>query len=186
MDAQARLIHLLKLAHAGEKAAAYAYAGHWRSVKRPPERERIRLMEQEELAHRACLHRMLTDFGEKPDRGRERLMTVIGRVAGAGCFVTGWYGPMYGAGRIEHRNVWEYVHAATFARECGHAELVEELLTMAEVEWDHEHYFRTQVEGHWLRKILRPWPSLPPRTDLRIPEALNALAAGRRVAPPHA
>jgi hypothetical protein len=173
MDARSNLIRLLKLAHAGEKAAAYAYAGHWRSVRKPAERARIRAMELEELTHRACLGRMLREFDEKPHRGREIVMTVIGRLAGAGCFVTGWYGPMYGAGRIEHRNVWEYVHAATFARECGHAELVEELLTMAEVEWDHEFYFRSQVEGHWLRKILKPWPMLPPRVELRVPEVVN-------------
>jgi hypothetical protein len=164
------LVHLLQMAYSGEKAAAYAYAGHWRSVRKPAERAMIRKLELEELAHREGLARMLTALDARPHPRRERLMTVIGRVAGAGCFVTGWYGPMYGAGRIEHRNVWEYVHAASYARECGHAEMVEELLTMAEVEWDHEFYFRSQVEGHWLRHILRPWSALPPRSDLRIPE----------------
>jgi hypothetical protein len=175
VDSRAKLVHLLQMAYSGEKAAAYAYAGHWRSVRKPDERTMIRKLELEELAHRVGLARMLETLDAEPHARRERLMTVIGRVAGAGCFVTGWYGPMYGAGRIEHRNVWEYVHAATYARECGHAEMVEELLTMAEVEWDHENYFRSQVEGHWLRRILRPWPQLPPRADLRIPELAQTI-----------
>jgi hypothetical protein len=169
-EARTRLIHLLQLAYSGEKAAAYAYAGHWRSVRQPEQRARLQRIEQEEIAHRAGLARMLSDLDAYPNRRREIQMAVIGRAAGAVCFLTGWYGPMWGAGRIERRNVWEYVHAATYARECGHHELVEELLTMAEVEWDHEQYFRSQVEGHWLRHIVHPWPPLPPRVDLRVPE----------------
>jgi Ubiquinone biosynthesis protein COQ7 len=179
MDAHDGLVRLLKLAHAGEKAAAYAYAGHWRSVRNQVIRAEIQQIERDEVLHRAGLDRMLAELGETPSAPRERLMSVVGRFAAVTCFLTGRYGPMWGAGRIEHRNVWEYVHAATLARECGHAELVDELLTMAEVEWDHHEYFRRHVTVHWLRHIVRVWPDLPPRADIRLPEVMTDQTPGR-------
>ena len=57
---------------------------------------------------------------------------------------------MYGAGRLESHNVKEYEDAADLAVVSGHPEFVECLLEMAEVEWDHEAYFRGKVESHWL------------------------------------
>jgi hypothetical protein len=45
--------------------------------------------------------------------------------------------------------------------------MVEELLRMAEVEWDHERYFRLLIAAHWGLRWLRPWPELPPREALR-------------------
>ena len=184
MDARANLVDLLQRAHAGELAAAKAYAGHWRSVRDPDERTTIRRIEGEELAHRACLGRMLTDLGATPKAWRERLMWCIGTVVGPACHVSGWYIAMYGAGRIEQRNVWEYVHAATYARECGHGEMVEELLVMAEAEWDHEKFFRDKVLGHRLARVIRVWKALPPRADLRIPEIAAATPSATR--PPRA
>jgi hypothetical protein len=42
VDSRSKLVHLLQMAYSGEKAAAYAYAGHWRSVRKPAERTMIR------------------------------------------------------------------------------------------------------------------------------------------------
>jgi demethoxyubiquinone hydroxylase (CLK1/Coq7/Cat5 family) len=53
-------IRLLQLAPAGERAAAFAYAGHWRSVRRPADRERIRTIKAEECGHRRGVHQMLS------------------------------------------------------------------------------------------------------------------------------
>lgn len=177
VTARQGLVRLLQLAHSGEKAAAYAYAGHWRSVRQPADRERIRTIEAEEWDHRRRVHRMLVGLGARPAPVREARMAVIGRVVSALCFVSGRFVPMYGAGTIERRNVHEYVDAATLARRAGHDELVDELLHMAEVEWDHESYFRSQVEGHWLLRVLRPWPALGSRESLRAAVAATPVAA---------
>jgi hypothetical protein len=76
---------------------------------------------------------------------------------------------MYGAGRVERRNVHEYLDAAAYAAEAGRTELVEDLLRMAEVEWDHERFFRAKVAGHPLCRIIPLWSELPPREALRLP-----------------
>ena len=60
----------------------------------------------------------------------------------------GWFAPMYGAGRLESRNIREYETAARYARDCGREEFIDCLLTMAEVEWEHEYYFRSRVLVH--------------------------------------
>jgi hypothetical protein len=167
VDARSRLVRQLQLAHAGEKAAAIAYSGHWKSVRDPQQRAAIQKIEAEEWDHRARLHRMLTALGARPAGLREAWMSVIGRVIWIICFVTGWFIPMYGAGKIERRNVHEYADAARFAKEAGHPELVDELLCMAEVEWEHEAYFRGLIAGHWMLRVLPLWPALPPRDELR-------------------
>lgn len=41
---------------------------------------------------------------------------------------------MYGAGRLERGNIVEYEIAAKLAAECGHPEMIDCLLEMAEVE----------------------------------------------------
>ena len=164
-------IRLLQLAPAGERAAAFAYAGHWRSVRRPADRERIRTIKAEECGHRRGVHQMLLDLGGGPAPLREARMVVIGRVVSVLCFVSGPFVPMYGAGRIERRNVHAYVDAAALPRAAGHPELVHDLLHMAEVEWDHEAYFRAQVAGHPLLRLLALWTPLGPRAALRAVEA---------------
>lgn len=167
--AKLRLIHLLRAAHAGERAAALAYVGHARSVRDPAEREAISRIGAEEVAHRARVGEMLTELGGNPSAIRELIFTCIGRILSLSCHVTGWYCPMYGAGWIERRNIQEYVDAAAFAAEAGRADLADELLVMAQVEWDHEHWFRAKVLGHWLRRLLPVWQAPPPRDRLAVP-----------------
>ena len=74
---------------------------------------------------------------------------------------------MYGAGLLERRNIGEYVDAARFAQQSGHGHLADELLTMAEVEWDHEQYFREKVASHTLGRNVPMWSAPPPRGSLR-------------------
>lgn len=176
------LIKILRLAYSGELAAAYAYRGHWHSVKDEATRARIREIEEEELHHRRLLGRMLEQVGAKPDRAREFRATVIGRTLGAMCHVTGWLLPMYGAGKLESRNINEYETAARHASRSGRAEFVECLLAMAEVEWEHEKYFRACVAGHKLGARIPLWPTPAPKETIRatynvelgaIPERIN-------------
>lgn len=69
--------------------------------------------------------------------------------------------------KVESHNVKEYEDAADHAVASGHPEFVECLLEMAEVEWDHEAYFRSKVESHWLRRMIRVWPPIPPKSGIR-------------------
>jgi len=166
-DARRRLVRQLQLAHAGELAAGHAYRGHWLSLPEGGERERIRRIEEEEWHHRRLVAAILRDLGAAPRPLREAVFWLIGRSLGLLCHVTGWFPPMYGAGRLERGNIVEYEDAAVYARASGHEELVDCLLTMAEVEWDHEQYFRSRVAGHrWLR-FLPLWPGPPPRESIR-------------------
>jgi rubrerythrin len=170
MDAQRsrrQLIAILQLAYSGERAAAYAYNGHWRSVSDPDERARIHQIEDEEWHHRRLVGEMLAALGAAPNPWREIRATLIGRTLGLLCHVAPWFTAMYGAGRLESHNIGEYEDAARFARECGQSEIVDCLLTMAEVEWDHEAYFRAKVQGHSWAKVVPLWPAPPPRAAIR-------------------
>ncbi len=173
-DARAELVAVLRLAYSGELAAGYAYHGHWKSVADPEERERIRTIEDEEWHHRRLVGEMLAGLGERPSAWCEARAYLIGRILGALCHVSGWFAPMYGAGRLESRNVKEYEDAARHAEACGRGELVECLLGMAEVEWEHEAYFRTKVESHVLSRIVPIWPKPAPKESIRASRATTA------------
>lgn len=177
-----RLVEILRLAYSGELAAALAYRGHARSVRDADERRRIGEIEADELRHRAALAGMLEQLGERPSRAREARARLIGRTLALLCRVSGWYVPMYGAGRLERGNIREYERAARHARDCGEARWIECLLEMAEVEWEHERYFREKVE-HRRRtarvpaRWLGPWPSPPPKASIRESFARETVAA---------
>ena len=157
------LVAILRAAYSGELAAGFAYRGHWKSVRDPEERRRIREIEDEEWHHRRLVGKMLAVCGARPSRPRELVFWLIGRVLGVLCHVTGWLAPMYGAGRLESRNVREYETAARRAAACGRHEWVDCLLTMAEVEWDHEAYFRARVLSHRLGRLMPIWTAPPPK-----------------------
>jgi rubrerythrin len=165
--AREELIELLRLAYSGELAAAYAYRGHARSLADPEERRRVAEIEREEWLHREHVGRMLAELGAAPSDARERRAGRVGRVLAALCHVTGWLAPMYGAGRLESRNIREYEHAARLARAAGRGEWVDALLTMAEVEWEHERYFRSCVRSHALACCVPMWPEPPSKTTIR-------------------
>ena len=166
-DNRKNLIALLQGAYSGELAAAYAYRGHWHSVRAADERESIRTIEKDEWRHRKLVGEMLTALGGAPNKTRETRATIIGRTLGFLCHVTGWLAPMYGAGKLESRNILEYETAARYARDSGQTEMIDCLLEMAEVEWDHEKYFRSQVLRHAVGRRLPIWPEPPPKESIR-------------------
>lgn len=145
-----QLISILQHAYSGECAAAYAYRGHWKSVQRPAERNRIRQIEAEEWAHRDGVGRMLEHLSARPRRILEVKLWLIGHFIGAACHVIGWFLPMYFAGRLEHGNVDEYVRAAWHAERLGLNEFAAALRRMADVEREHELFFMNTVTGHRL------------------------------------
>lgn len=169
-DSRGELIALLQMAYSGERAAAYAYLGHRKSLKRlarADDRAMLTTVLVEEIQHRRIVRKLLRSLDAAPDPRRERKMQIIGRSIGATCLVSGWFAPMYGAGRLESRNVVEYEVAARLAHRAGLDTMADQLLELAEVEWDHELRFRRRAETHWLWKLTPHWTAPPPRSEIR-------------------
>ncbi|MCP3915874.1 MAG: hypothetical protein GY711_09980 [bacterium] len=105
---------------------------------------------------------MLAELGAAPDERRERKMNRVGRTISCLCQLGGWFLPMYGAARLELDNIVEYEIAARLAllAEC-------ELLTLGEVEWDHELWLREQASTHWAWKVMPRWKPPVPRASIR-------------------
>ena len=156
MTDTARLVRLLQNAHAGELAAAYAYRAHWKSLrKRPGARAEVRRIEGTEWHHRELVAEMLATLGARPRRSREMVMAAIGRFFGVLCFVSGFFGPMYAAGRLEAMNVDQYRTARDDASALGLDGFVAHLEAMRVEEDRHERFFGDQVRGHVLLPIAR-------------------------------
>ena len=154
--ARLSLIQLLQGAHAGELAAAYAYRGHWQSLRRRPEaRAEVKRIEGTEWDHRELVGQMLVALGARPRRSREVLMAAIGRFFGLLCFVSGFFGPMYAAGRLEAMNVDQYRTARDNASSLGLDWFVSHLEAMRVEEDRHERFFGDQVRGHVLLPVAR-------------------------------
>ena len=166
-DPRASLIRVLRSACSGELAAIHAYRGHGNSVRSAEERARIRQIEDEERHHRELVLGLLNELGSGPSPKREALFWCIGKSIAFLCHIGGWFVPMYGAGKLERSNIVEYEDAARFAAESGNAQMIDCLLTMAEVEWEHERYFREVIAGHWLLRLFPLWDVPPPKETIR-------------------
>ncbi|MEO8361099.1 MAG: ferritin-like domain-containing protein [Vicinamibacteria bacterium] len=166
-SAEDALIAVLQAAYSGEMAAGFAYAGHWRSVANTKVRDEIRAIEAEEWHHRRMVGDILTALGAHPNMPRERIFRLIGRTLGPLCRVSGWLLPMWGAGFLERHNIVEYEVAARLAEESGHGEFIDALLTMAEVEWEHERYFRERVLEHRFARFIPMWKAPPGKETIR-------------------
>ncbi|MEQ1603332.1 MAG: ferritin-like domain-containing protein [Pyrinomonadaceae bacterium] len=155
LNARKNLIRILQNAYSGEVAAAYAYRGHWKSLSDSPEKTRIKEIEAEEWDHRRRVGEWLEKLDSGPRPVRERVFWTIGRTLGATCFLSGWFMPMYFAGRLESQNSVEYEDAAKFATELGMTDCVKDLLDMARVEVEHEEFFHSVVSGHRLLPVMK-------------------------------
>ena len=154
-SAKAKLIRILQHAYSGEVAAAYAYRGHWKSLKEGPERESIKRIEEEEWDHRRRVGEWLKKLRAKPKPAREKVFWTVGRTLGVSCHVSGWFMPMYFAGRLESQNSVEYEDAAELAKELEMDDCVADLLDMARVEVEHEEFFRGVVANHRLLPVMK-------------------------------
>lgn len=158
-----RLVKILQFAHAGELGAASAYRGHWKAVTATDEVEGIRRIEREEWVHRAAVARMLTTLGAKPFWPLELVIGIIGKTLGALCPLSGWFFPMYFAGRLEFGNVDQYEDAAFHTSHLGFEDMAKELHAMTQTEREHELFFMGKVEGHfllpWVQFVLRWGPA---------------------------
>lgn len=154
-NARENLIRILQNAHAGELAAAYAYRGHWKSLRDSPEKIHIQKIEREEWEHRANVLRWLKALEAAPNARREKVFWTLGKFLGAVCYVSGWFFPMYFAGRLESGNVREYIDAAEYAKEMGMTQCFDEMMEMSRVEGEHEIFFRQTVAGHRLLPVAK-------------------------------
>ena len=82
-------------------------------------------------------------------------MGFIGRSAGLGCYVSGWFLPMYFAGKLENDNVREYDTAALHAEAIGMDEFTPDLKKMSRTEVEHELFFSGKARGHKLLPIVQ-------------------------------
>lgn len=147
-DAKTRLIAILQKAHAGERAAALAYSGHWKALKNPAEVSAVRQIEAEEWLHRRQLAEMMKDFQVKPRFLREIVFFIIGKTISLICRVCGRFCATFFAGILENANVCEYGLASEYAENLGLPELVEELRVMEKTEADHEDILREMIAEH--------------------------------------
>ena len=184
-EAEARLADLLRKAYSGELAAALAYAGHARSLPAGADRDRVLEIEAEELHHREMVGGLLAAMGSGPSERSERRARRIGSLLAALCGWTGWVAPMWGAGRLERGNIVEYEVAARLAVAAGRPGFTECLLAMAEVEWEHERFFRERVLSRRLGRMAPLWEPPPPKGEIRgsfareFPDLSGAAAPGR-------
>jgi demethoxyubiquinone hydroxylase (CLK1/Coq7/Cat5 family) len=149
------LVQILQNAFSGELAAAYAYRGHWKSLKNTDEIRSIQKIENEEWLHRDKVGEMLATLGAQPKKGKEVKMRLIGRTIGMLCHLIGWFLPMYFAGRLESQNIKEYKDAALHAGELGLTAYESELMGMSAVEKEHELFFFNVIASHKLLPVMR-------------------------------
>jgi rubrerythrin len=162
-EAETALLKLLNGAYSGELAAALAYEGHHISVRGNfEEKKAIFKIMGEEIHHRERLEKMILELGGEINEKLEHKMLIIGTAISYFCKVgrylpLGWFFSMYGAGRLESKNVKEYEDAARYAWFAGKHHFILELLSFAEIEWEHEKYFRKKVKSHFLDCVMPHW-----------------------------
>jgi hypothetical protein len=119
-------------------------------VRDPAEKEALSQIEADEWRHRTCVGEILEALGQRPSRYFEIKYWLIGKIIGLSCYVIGWFMPLYFAGRLESGNVNEYVTLKRLLNEEGHTQWDDAVIEMTEVEKEHEIFFATAVDGHWM------------------------------------
>lgn len=153
-DAKTKLIQLLQKAYSGERAAALAYNGHWKSLKNDEEIRVVRKIEQDEWQHRARIREMLFELNAEPLFFREIVFYLIGRSVGFICHFCGSFLAAFFAGVIESKNVQEYSLALEFAIESGLEKYFDDFIEMEKAEAEHEFVLRGMIKDNWFFPIL--------------------------------
>lgn len=144
------LIDLIQKAYSAEKAAAFAYQGHARSVKSKDEKLAIKIIEDDEWNHRREMMDLMKLYDVPVSKWYEFRFHLTGKIISASCYVIGWFMPFYFAGRLESGNVCEYFHMKHFFNEIGITEHDQILYDMAIKEKEHEVYFLEQIKTNKL------------------------------------
>ena len=140
------LIKLLQQAYSAEKAAAFAYIGHARSVKDTEEKKAIKQIEDDEWHHRRTVLAIMDQYNVPISKYYEIRFYIIGKIIWYSCYVIGWFMPFYFAGRLESGNVCEYFRMKQFFNSLDIHEHDEILYEMGMKEKEHEVYFLEKIK----------------------------------------
>ena len=143
-----QLIRLLQRAYSAEKAAAFAYIGHARSVHNKEAKEAIQQIEIDEWNHREEVLKIMQQYDIPSSKYYEFKFYLIGKIIAISCYVIGWFMPYYFAGRLESGNVCEYFIMLHYFHELGIKEHDKVLYEMGVKEKEHEVYFLNQIKGN--------------------------------------
>lgn len=144
------LIRLLQQAYSAEKAAAFAYIGHARSVKDPEEKKAIKQIEIDEWNHREEVLKIMNHYNIPVSKWFEIRFYIIGKIIWYSCYVIGWFMPFYFAGRLESGNVCEYFRMKQYFNSLKITEHDTVLYEMGIKEKEHEVYFLEKIKNHKL------------------------------------
>ena len=139
------LVRLLQRAYSGEKAAAFAYIGHARSLKDPVAKASVRQIELDEWKHRENVLELMRRYEVPISRWLEFKLHIIGRVISASCHVIGRFMPFFFAGKLESGNVCEYFVMMRYFHSLGIHDHDDMLYEMGIKEKEHEVYFLDQI-----------------------------------------
>ena len=146
---------LLKKAYSGEKAAAFAYIGHARSLRDPAAKAAVRQIEEDEWKHRENVLGLMRRYEVPVSRWLEVKLHIIGRVISASCHVIGRFMPFFFAGKLESGNVCEYFVMMRHFHSLGITEHDAMLYEMGMKEKEHEVYFLEQIKASRLMPLFQ-------------------------------
>lgn len=142
-----QLIDLLQQAYSAEKAAAFAYIGHAKSVKSKEAKKAIKQIEIDEWNHREEVLKIMNQYAIPISKWYELKFHVMGRLISFSCYIIGWFMPYYFAGRLESGNVCEYFRMKQFFNSLGIKEHDVVLYEMGIKEKEHEVYFLNNIKN---------------------------------------
>ena len=140
------LVKLLQKAYSGEKAAAFAYIGHARSLRDAAAKIAVRQIEADEWKHRENVLGLMRRYEVPVSRWLEVKLHIIGRIISASCHVIGRFMPFFFAGKLESGNVCEYFVMMRHFHSLGITEHDAILYEMGMKEKEHEVYFLEQIK----------------------------------------
>jgi rubrerythrin len=150
MKLNPQLTDLLQQAYSAERAAAFAYVGHARSVKNKDEKVAIKQIEDDEWNHRKEVLEIMNEYGIPVSKWYEFRFYVVGKIIWYSCYVIGWFMPFYFAGRLESGNVCEYFRMKQWFNQLGITKHDQILYDMGIKEKEHEVYFLEQIKDNKL------------------------------------
>lgn len=145
-----KLVDLLRMAYSAEKAAAFAYIGHAKSVKDSEQKAAIKQIEEDEWNHRREVLEIMKRYDISVSKWYEFKFHVIGRFISVCCYVIGWFMPFYFAGRLESGNVCEYFRMMHYFEEVDITDHHPTLYEMGIKEKEHEMFFLEKLQSHRL------------------------------------
>ena len=167
---KAKFIKLMQAAYSGELAAALAYGGHWRTLKKQSEIDAVKQIEIDEWEHRERVGEILAEIGAKPSWIREKIFYLIGTSIALICRVCGYFCAAYFAGILEKSNVNEYSLAHDLAKELKLDHLLEDFREMEKTEAEHEIILYRMIKNHGFLPFFSYFFKWGKESDLRIEE----------------